>query len=180
MPLSDVSWKGGAMKRLMITALLTTGMANAAELEAKQDGVQVFSDTSKKSVVATLRKGQKVESGERKGMYWPVTVDGKAGFVSVMVVQTSSSRSGSSVTDAILDAVKQGRQADDPGNNRARSTVMGVRGLDDTSDSAFAGNVKPNLRMVYSMEDLVVSRDDLRSLESSIQQEIESLSTKRN
>lgn len=168
------------MKRLLIIASFISGLASAGTLEVKQDGVQVFSDTSKKSVVATLRKGQKVESGERKGMYWAVTVEGKAGFVSVMAVQTSSVRSGSAVTDAILNAVKQGRQADDPGNNRARSTVMGVRGLDDTSDSAFAGNVKPNLRMVYSMEDMVVSRDDLRSLESSIQQEIEVLSTKKN
>jgi hypothetical protein len=97
-----------------------------------------------------------------------------------MAVQNSSSGAGASaVTNAIKDAVKQGRETEDAGNNRARSTVMGVRGLDDTSESAFAGNVKPNLRMVYSMEDLVISSLDVKSLESEVLKEVESLSSKK-
>ena len=167
------------MKSLVILAFLISNRLIAGELEAKKDGVEVYSDSQKSSVIGTLKKGEKVPSTERKGMYWGVTLKGKAGFVSVMAVQNSSSSVSSAVTNAIKDAVKQGRESEDAGNNRARSTVMGVRGLDDTSDSAFAGNVKPNLRMVYTMEDMVVSSVDLKSLEADVLKEVETLSNKK-
>jgi len=168
------------MAKWFFGLIFWTGLAFAGEMEARRDGVEVYADTSKKIILGTLKKGENIAASERKGMYWQVTFSGKPGYVSVMGVQTSSSARTSLITESIMDAVKQGRKADDPSNNRARSTVMGVRGLDDTSESAFAGNVKPNLRMVYGMEDLVVSRSDLKSLEDSIQAEIEQLSAKRN
>jgi len=168
------------MRSFVVAALLISSRLFAGELEAKKDGVDVYSDSQKSSILGSLKKGEKVPFLERKGMYWAVTFHGKTGFVSVMAVQNSSSGAGSSaVTNAIKDAVKQGRETEDAGNNRARSTVMGVRGLDDTSESAFAGNVKPNLRMVYSMEDLVISSMDVKSLESEVLKEVESLSSKK-
>ncbi len=168
------------MKSLVFLVFLISNRIFAGELEAKKDGVEVYSDSQKTSVIGTLKKGEKVPSTERKGMYWAVSLNGKVGFVSVMAVQNSSASAGSStVTNAIKNAVKQGRESEDAGNNRARSTVMGVRGLDDTSDSAFAGNVKPNLRMVYTMEDTVVSSVDLKSLEADVLKEVETLSNKK-
>ncbi|MEI8026814.1 MAG: hypothetical protein WCI18_10750 [Pseudomonadota bacterium] len=167
------------MKSFVILAFLISNRLIAGELEAKKDGVEVYSDSQKSSVIGMLKKGEKIPSTERKGMYWAVNLKGKPGFVSVMAVQNSSSSGSSAVTNAIKDAVKQGRESEDAGNNRARSTVMGVRGLDDTSDSAFAGNVKPNLRMVYTMEDMVVSSVDLKSLEADVLKEVETLSNKK-
>lgn len=169
------------MKSLVILAFLISNRLIAGELEAKKDGVEVYSDSQKSSVIGTLKKGDKVPFTERKGMYWAVSLKGKTGFVSVMAVQNSSSSSSgsSAVTNAIKDAVKQGRESEDAGNNRARSTVMGVRGLDDSSDSAFAGNVKANLRMVYTMEDMVISSVDLKSLEADVLKEVETLSNKK-
>jgi hypothetical protein len=170
------------MKFLGLLAFLSTSLAASAiagELEAKKDGVEVYADTQKSSVIGSLKKGEKINFSERKGMYWSVTLGGKPGFVSVMGVQNSTSAGSSAVTNAIKNAVKQGRDNEDAGNNRARSTVMGVRGLDDTSDSAFAGNVKPNLRMVYTMEDMVVSTVDLKSLEADVLKEVEVLAAKK-
>ena len=151
----------------------------AGELEAKKDGVEVYSDSSKSSVLGTLKKGEKLAYTERKGMYWAVTHNSKHGYVSVMAVQNASSGGASSVTSAIKDAVKQGRDSEDAGNNRARSAVMGVRGLDD-SDSAFAGNVKPNLRMVYSMEDTVIPTSEIKQLEADVLREVEDISSKKS
>lgn len=167
------------MKLVIFALFAVANLVQAGELEAKKDGVEVYSDSSKSSVLGTLKKGEKLNYTERKGMYWAVTHKNKPGFVSVMAVQNASSGGASSVTSAIKDAVKQGRDSEDAGNNRARSAVMGVRGLDDTSDSAFAGNVKPNLRMVYSMEDLVIPTTEVKQLEAEVLQEVEEISAKK-
>jgi hypothetical protein len=166
------------MKLVIFALFAASGVVRAGELEAKKDGVEVYSDSSKSSVLGTLKKGEKLTYTERKGMYWAVTHKSKPGFVSVMAVQSASSGGTSSVTSAIKDAVRQGRDSEDAGNNRARSAVMGVRGLDD-SDSAFAGNVKPNLRMVYSMEDTVVPTSEIKQLEADVLKEVEDISSKK-
>ncbi len=166
------------MKLVIFALFAASGLVRAGELEAKKDGVEVYSDSSKSSVLGTLKKGEKLTYTERKGMYWAVTHNSKPGFVSVMAVQNASSGGASSVTSAIKDAVRQGRDSEDAGNNRARSAVMGVRGLDD-SDSAFAGNVKPNLRLVYSMEDTVIPTSEIKQLEADVLREVEDISSKK-
>jgi hypothetical protein len=125
-----------------------------ASVEAKKDGVKVLDAPSNSgNEIAVLKKGEAAESEDRQGMYWAVKVNGKTGYVSVMAVNRKQGEP-SSLSNAIKTAVKQGRSDDDPSSSRGRSAVMGVRGLDDSDETAYAGNVKPNLRMVFQMEDL--------------------------
>ena len=164
--------------RILTATAFLFGLSQVAHaagmVAAKRNGVKVFATASKKGkVIKTLQKGEAVESKDRKGMYWQVTVDGKPGFVSVMKVKRKKGKA-SSLTKKIQSAVSQGRDAEDVANNRSRSAVMGVRGLDESSETAFAGNVKPNLRMVYKMEDILVKPDQIEKLGEQVFAEIES------
>ena len=147
-------------------------------LQAKKDGVKLLTTASKSSaVVKTLKKGEAVEAVDRKGMYWRVKVGDKEAFVSVLKVKKITN--ASAISEALKDAVKQGREEGDGANVRARSAVMGVRGLDESSEVAFAGNVKPNLRMVYSMEDIIVSSGQIEKLENLVFDEAEKNAQKK-
>lgn len=158
---------------IAIVSGLAAYQANAASVEAKKDGVKVLDAPSTSgNVVATLNKGDTAESEDRQGMYWAVKVNGKPGFVSVMAVNRKQGEP-SSLSNAIKTAVKQGRSDDDPASARGRSAVMGVRGLDDSDETAFAGNVKPNLRMVFQMEDLQVEPKKVEALGELVFAEIE-------
>src|SRR5690606_4910731 len=104
--------------------------------------------------------------------YWQVTLkDGKNGFVSVLAVKHKPD-SGGDLAKAIKSAVKQGRDEDDAAENRARSAVMGVRGLREDDDAANAGNVRPNLRGVFAMEDREVRKKELEALGESVLKEV--------
>ena len=148
---------------------------------AKKDSVTVTAEPSKDGkVLKSLAKGTPMEALERKGMFWKVKVDGVEGFVSVMSVERQQGGEGGSIAKAIQNAAAEGREKEDASNGqRARSAVMGVRGLDETEETAGAGNVKPNLRMVYLMEDRMVSTKKLKSLEDMVMKEVETLATKR-
>lgn len=164
---------------LSLAAVAASGLA--ATVAAKKDGVDVTAEASKDSkVIVTLKKGETVESVERKGMYWQVkTSSGKAGFVSVMSVSLKANDDDKSLSKAIRDAAKDNRaDTEDATAGRARSAVMGVRGLDESGETAFAGNVKPNLRMVYSMEDRVISRKKIDELQERVSSEIEKVMEK--
>lgn len=140
---------------------------------AKKDGVKVFEKASKKApVMLELKKGESLESEGRKGMYWKVSTKGKLGFVSVMKVKRKKGKP-SKLTNALKSVVKQGRDNDDAVAQRSRSAVMGVRGLDESSDAAFAGNVKPNLRLVFMMEDMAVTDSQIENIENLVMGEIE-------
>ena len=144
----------------------------ANQVEAKKDGVTVVGTPDKSgAVVATLKAGETLDAGERKGMYWEVkTADGKSGFVSVMAVKLKPS--SGNLGSAIRDAVMSGRNTSDAANARARSAVMGVRGLDESGETAFAGSVKPDLRAVYSMEDFEVPAKRVERLGEEVFEEI--------
>jgi uncharacterized protein YgiM (DUF1202 family) len=155
---------------------VTEGLAFGASVAAKKDGVEVLSEAAKgASVLATLKKGDTVDAVERKGMYWQVkTSAGATGFVSVMNVAHKTSEEDKSLSKAIRDAAKDGRGDDDSVvATRTRSAVMGVRGLDESADTSAVGNVKPNLRMVYGMEDRVVNPKSLEDLGNKVTAEIE-------
>jgi len=144
----------------------------AASVEAKKDGVQVLAAPQNKAeVLSTLNKGDAVTAKERKGMYWEVDMGGKTGYVSVLAVAHKPG-DGGSLSKAIRNAVSKDRPTDQTANARARSAVMGVRGLDESGQTAFAGNVKPNLRLVYGMEDRQVSRDAIENIEKSVMTEV--------
>jgi hypothetical protein len=149
-------------------------LAAESKVSAKKDGVNVTAEPSKdSSVIVTLKKGDVVDAVERKGMFWKVKASGKDGYVSVLAVERQSGEA-SSIAKKIQSAATEGREAEDAaGAQRARSAVMGVRGLDETHEAAAAGNVRPNLRMVYVMEDRVVAPAKIKELENTIQREIE-------
>lgn len=164
----------GPFITVMLIGLGGSGTALGGQLAAKKNGVKVFAEPKKEaSVVAELKEGDTIESGNREGMYWSVQVaGGQKGFVSVMDVKNASGNGN--LNQALRAAVKEGRQTEDgAAGARARSSVMGVRGLDETDDTAKAGDVRPNLRLVYEMEDRRVKSKDLEKLETSVQSEIQ-------
>ncbi len=161
---SFIRFFGAGRKLFPVSSVLSvfaTTDVFGASVDAKKDSVEIIATAGKDAaVVATLKKGDVVNAGERSGMYWQVkTTDGKSGFVSVMAVKMKAD-AGAGLNDAIRDAVKEGRNAAEQSGARGRSAVMGVRGLDD-NNTAMAGSVKPNLRAVYEMEDLSISQGKL-------------------
>jgi len=147
----------------------------AGSVEAKQNGAPVTAAPEKgAAVVQTLKAGEAIETVERKGMYWQVKASGgKTGFVSVMAVKVKASDSdGGSLAGAIQSAVQSGRSSSEGASARARATVMGVRGLDETNDTSYAANTRPNLKAVFSMEDSRVSAAQIESLSEKVFDEI--------
>lgn len=143
-------------------------------VEAKQDGVKVLKDASKGAgEVGTLNKGQTAEALDRKGMYWRVKLSGgQEGFVSFTAVNRKAGEA-SALSEAISAAAKDSRDMDGTKSARTRSAVMGVRGLDESAETGSAGNVSPNLRMVYAMEDRVISKKRIEKLNELVQTEIQ-------
>ena len=150
--------------------------AYSASLVAKRAKVKVKSKPKGGSVVTVLKKGEEVESLGRKGMYWKVKVaGGKIGYVSVTKVKRQAGGS-KGLAKAIRAAAKDGRdKSDEVVSARSRSAVMGVRGLDESDETAFAGNVKPNLRMVYKMEDRATSFKKIDKLGDMVMGEVENM-----
>lgn len=147
--------------------------ALGAEVEAKKDGVEVYADaTNKSAVVGTMKGGESLPAAERKGMFWQVQLaGGKTGFVSVLAVKHKPD-TNTDLAKAIKNVVKDGRQGDDANDSRARSAVMGVRGLASDDSAGNAGNVRPNLRAVYKMEDHVVTPKKVEQVGELVMQEI--------
>lgn len=154
---------------------LTLGASAAlgAEVEAKKAGVEIYSDaTNKSDVLGKMGDKESLAAGERKGMFWEVTTkDGKKGFVSVLAV-TRKADGDANLANAIKSVVKDGRQEGENNNERARSAVMGVRGLREDDNMANAANIRPNLRAVYAMEDTSVGKKKVEDLGESVFNEI--------
>lgn len=156
----------------IMVMLVSPTFARAGEVEAKKD-IEIFADSTNKSeVIGKLSKGEALESIERKGMFWQVkTKDGKTGFVSVLAVAFKGN-TDSNLANAIKDVVKEGRSTDDASETRARSAVMGVRGLREDDNMANAGTIRPNLRAVYAMEDTRVQKKRIDHIGQSVLEEI--------
>lgn len=167
---------------LVLAGLLTVHSGLwAAPVAAKKDGVPVTAEAKKDAaVLVELKKGEVLEAGDREGMFWKVkTKDGKAGFVSVMLVQRQAGED-SNLASALRDEALKARQNNDGSDStRARSAVMGVRGLDESKDTAMAGNIRPDLRAVYRMEDRVVANARVDRLEQLVLKEIENTNSKQ-
>lgn len=164
------------MKIKLGIAILTIGLSgwlNASVISAKKDSVEVLKDASKSAaVLGKLKKGDELEAVERKGMYWKVKYESTEGYVSVLNVTRVSSGT-KSLSKAIRAAAQQSRTTDEVQGSRARSAVMGVRGLSDSDSVASAGNVSPNIRVIYAMEDLVVPQEKIEELGNLIFKEVE-------
>jgi len=152
---------------------LSAAQADAAEVEAKKSGVEVYADaTNKSEVVGKLKEGDSLVAGERKGMFWQVTTkDGKKGFVSVLAVKHKA-EANSDLAKAIKGVVKEGRTESSGNETRARSAVMGVRGLRADDNMANAANIRPNLRAVYQMEDTRMNEKRVQTLGDEVFNEI--------
>lgn len=148
-----------------------SSLAYAKSVEAKRDGVDVLSSPDKNApVLQKLKKGESLPSKERKGMYWEVRLkNGKSGFVSILNVNHKAEENG--ISEAIRASIKEGRSTGEAEATRGRSAVMGVRGLDD-NDTALAGNIRPNMRAVYGMEDIQISQKQLEAFSEEINKEI--------
>ncbi len=164
-------------KFFLLVILSLTGASSAAfgetVVEAKKDGVKVTAEPSRSAeVLATLKKGDSLASEGRKGMFWQVKLDGgKSGFVSVMSVKRGIGKA-KGISDAIRNAARDARDEEDVSASRQRTAVMGVRGLDESSETQFAGNLKPDFDLVYRMEDRKISNKEITSLEDRVQNEI--------
>ncbi len=163
------------LRQLFFTAVLVWGgSCFAGMVEASKDGVDVLSAADKASaVLQKLKKGDTLRAGERSGMYWQVTgKDGKPGFVSVLAVKVKPGND-EGLNDAMREAVKNGRAQQSADGGRTRSAVMGVRGLDDTSDTGLAASLRPNLHAVYMMEDREMPRGRVDQQAALVTAEIE-------
>ena len=148
----------------------------AAPVSAKKDGVQVTAEPKKDAqLLLELKKGEALDASDREGMYWKVkTKDGKVGYVSVMAVQRQAG-DDAGIQGALREAALAARKSGDGDGDstRARSAVMGVRGLDESSETAAVGTIRPDLRAVYRMEDRVVVAKRVDKIENLVAKEIE-------
>lgn len=147
-----------------------------AVIKAKQDHVKIYEKASKTAAITgELQKGGTLPAHNRTGMFWEVeSTSGKMGYVSVLSVQyEADGKSNEGISSALHNAIQKTREEDESAQVRARTSVMGVRGLDESKDSEFAGNVRPNLRMVYEMEDRVVAPAKLNKLAQDVTTEVE-------
>ena len=153
----------------------------ARQLVPKKKGVKVYETASRKgTVLKELSKSDSIEELGRSGMFWKVKLEnGKEGYVSVMKVKRKPSQKSGEFSTALRKAIQQGRSADDASNVRNRSAVMGVRGLDESDDTAFAGNVKPNPRLVVAMENLNIDPKSIEKIGNLVEREIEFKLNKR-
>ena len=157
------------------TLLIVNKEASAASVAAKKDGVQILSEAKKgANVLSELKKDEAIEAEDRSGMFWKVkTKGGKTGFVSVLNVQRLA-EDDKGLQGAIREAALKARANNqDSDSTRARSAVMGVRGLDASDETAAVGQLRPDLKAVYRMEDRTLGKRRLEKLESLVQQEVE-------
>lgn len=151
---------------------LTSGPLFAGAVAAKKNGVKVLKEPGKDAeTIMTLKKDESVESSERKGMFWKVKTAKGEGYVAFLDVTRKAEDDGS-LSKAIRAAARDSRDMDDVKSGRARSAVMGVRGLDESGETSYAGSVKPNLRLVYNMEDQVVDQQKIDKIADLVQEEI--------
>ena len=147
----------------------------AVTLQAKKNGVKVTAKAKKSSkVLITLKKGDILRKISRKGMYWKVKADnGEVGYVSVMKVKRQASEE-SSISSSIRQVSKSTRPDEDQQSGaRSRSSVMGVRGLSESDSNQYAGNVRPNMRLVFAMEDREYAAKDINKIALGVEAEIE-------
>ena len=141
--------------------------------KGKELVVPILKEKKKKSdSYRNMKKGEVLKSSGRKGMYWEVDFEGKKAYVSVKYVKPKKSKDDSFMS-AITREVQKSRNENDPTTARARSTVMGVRGLADSGKMKFAGNVRPNLRLVYAMENILVTKNQLAEIAALVEKEVE-------
>ena len=160
----------------ILVLLLSLEAMGQVALITKKQGTKVYQEpTIKSSTVATLAKDTKLQALTRKGMFWQV----KDGYVKVSDVLRSA-ETDLAFTDVVRKAVYGKAQDQEQEPTRARSAVMGVRGLADNGSVTTAGDVKPNHRAVGLMESLVPTKAQIDEIERGVNQELEGIMKKMN
>lgn len=160
-----------------LSAFGGAAFAETLALEARKDGVPVLSEAKRGAAVkSTLKKGEVVQSDKKVGMFWEVkTKSGESGFVIMVDVARKNGAESGGLSEKLRAAAKEGRDSKgETETTRSRSAVMGIRGLkNDSGETAFAGNVKPNLRVVFAMEDYQVPKENIARLGDAVMKEVE-------
>ena len=143
--------------------------------KGKKLEVPILKEKKKKSEhYRKMKPEESLHAIKRKGMYWQVKFEDKLAYVSVKLVKVKKSESNG-IMNVITREVQKSRNENDPATARARSTVMGVRGLADSGKMQSAGNVRPNLRLVYAMESFLVPKKEIDSIGKLVEAEVDKL-----
>ena len=163
---------------ILVSSFSTTLVART--LVTKKNSAKIYKSPKKKPPsLVTLKKGEILNKiGPRKGAYWHVSYAQEKtntkieGFIHFRSARLQRSKS-SGIVKAITKDIQKNRNTtvDEPSLVRTRSAVMGVRGLSTSDDIDFAGNVRPNLRMVYTMEGITVSNKAIKAISKLVEQE---------
>ena len=169
------------MKKLYyLISLIFCTVALGVPGEVKRNGIKVYLQPNESSpVLCSLEKKTLVSVEERSGIFWkvPKVCSGRheLGYIKMVdvfripIVDDKASQ-------VIQNALAKDRDSMESTIARQRSSnaVMGVRGLDDgENDLDSAGNLTPDLKSVYSMEDRQVNENDIRKIEKGIHNELE-------
>ncbi|RYZ92911.1 MAG: hypothetical protein EOP06_02715 [Proteobacteria bacterium] len=146
----------------------------AGTLLVTKAATQLTSSASKGSdVVKELSSGVSCEASERVGMFWKAECLGVKGFVSVLKMQREASKE-STLASELYEAGKKAR-INGSDSTRTRSAAMGVRGLNENDELSQVGNLRPDLRAIYIMEDRRLDPKRVDSLERLVSEEIEAV-----
>ncbi len=147
----------------------------ATTLQVKKAGTPLLKEARKDaSLILELKEGQILKAETRAGMYWKVVLpDGAQGFVSVMAVQHKAQDDNGLQTALRNQALAARKDAGDDDSSRARSAVMGVRGLSESKEVGSAGQLRPDTSAVFHMEDRLIEAERIQGLENLVQEELE-------
>ena len=124
------------MKNIGLAILLglSTTCLEGATLRAKAN-LRILAQPKKEaSALKTMKTGETI-TGDRVGMYWKVKVDKKDGFISFKDVTLKAEPSDPSFAAKLRQSSVQTQISEsDPAVSRGRSSVMGVRGLEDEGE----------------------------------------------
>lgn len=151
--------------------ILVSSPSLAAEvsLEVKKDKTNAYEQASASSnVVASFPKGELLQGVSRKGMFWQVELSAskQKAYVKALDVRKK-------LSEQRIQALTSNQVDDSVDGSRARTAVMGVRGLDSSDTLSGASMAVPDMDRIRDLDRLQVSPDRLIDLELRIQREVE-------
>jgi hypothetical protein len=147
----------------------------ATNLVAKKEGVPLLKEARKDApALRLLKAGETLEAETRQGMYWKVKLaEGGFGYVSFLAVQHQATEDNSLQGALREQAIAARKEANEEDNVRARSAVMGVRGLAESSEVSSAGQLRPDTAAVYAMEERQFEAERIEGLGTLVLEEAE-------
>ncbi|RYZ56382.1 MAG: hypothetical protein EOP07_12560 [Proteobacteria bacterium] len=107
-------------------------------------------------------------------MAFAAKVSAKKDGTQIISEPKKEAEAASGIQSALHDAAMKARNSTEGGETtRARSAVMGVRGLNENNELAEVGSLRPDLRAVYHMEDRALNNKRVDRLEALVLKEVE-------